>query len=133
VRGIESIAGTPPEQAEDRGATTRRLLSELGPYLKGLILALGLVALGALAQAGGPWLIGRAIDQDILGRDLAGLFRTMVLLLTVYAADTLAQRGQIRQIGATGQGMLASLRARIFERLQHVPLGYFDRAAPLAI
>jgi len=86
-----------------------------------------LVVLGALAQAAGPWLIGRAIDEDILGGDPAGLFRTMLLLLAVYAVGTLAQRGQIRQVGAIGQSVLASLRARIFERLQHLPLGYFDR------
>ncbi|MBV9453111.1 MAG: hypothetical protein JOZ19_03135 [Rubrobacter sp.] len=56
-----------------------------------------------------------------------GLFRTMLLLVRVYAKGTLAQRGQIRQIGAVGQSVLAVLRARIFERLQHLPLGYFDR------
>ena len=74
MRGIESIAGTSREKAENRGATARRLLSELGPYKRGLMLALGLVALGAGAQAGGPWLIGRAIDEDILSGDPAGLF-----------------------------------------------------------
>src|SRR3712207_8273376 len=83
--------------------------------------------LGALAQAGGPWLLGRAIDRDILGRDPAGLFRTMVVLLGVYLVGTLATRGQIRQVGAVGQRILASLRDRIFERLLRLPLGYFDR------
>src|SRR5919199_848700 len=127
MRGIESIARTPQEHAENKGATARRLLSELGPYRRGLLLVFTLVVLGALAQAGGPWLIGRAIDEDILGGDPMGLFRKILLLLGVYATGTLAQRGQIRQIGAVGQSVLASLRARIFERLQHLPLGYFDR------
>ena len=127
MRGIESIARTPQEQAENKGATARRLLSELGPYRRGLFLVFVLVVLGALAQAGGPWLIGRAIDEDILGGNPMGLFRTMFLLLTIYATGALAQRSQIRQIGAVGQSVLASLRARVFERLQHLPLGYFDR------
>jgi ATP-binding cassette subfamily B multidrug efflux pump len=127
MRGIETIARAPREKAENTSATTRRLLSELRPYRRGLVSALVLVMLGALAQAGGPWLIGRAIDQDILGGDPAGLFRTMLVLLLVYAVGTLAQRGQIRQVGAIGQSVLASLRARIFERLQHLPLSYFDR------
>src|SRR3712207_1867157 len=83
--------------------------------------------LGALAQAGGPWLLGRAIDRDILGRDPAGLFRTMVVLLGVYLVGTLATRGQIRQVGAVGQRIISSLRDRIFERLLRLPLGYFDR------
>jgi ATP-binding cassette subfamily B multidrug efflux pump len=113
MRGIESIARVPQERAENKGATTRRLLSELGPYRRGLVLAFVLVVIGALAQAGGPWLIGRAMDEDILGRDPTGLFRTTLLLLAVYVAGLLAQRGQLRQVGAIGQSVLASLRARI--------------------
>ena len=127
MRSIESIARVPREQAESRSATARRLLSELRPYGRQLILALGLVVLGALSQAGGPWLIGRAIDRSILGGDPPGLARIMLLLLGVYLVGTLASRGQIRQIGSVGQSILASLRERIFERLLRLPLGYFDR------
>jgi ATP-binding cassette, subfamily B, multidrug efflux pump len=127
MRSIESIARTPQERAQDRGATARRLLGEFRPYGRQLVFALALVVLGALSQAGGPWLIGRAIDRDILGRDPAGLFRTMVVLLGVYTVGTLATRGQIRQVGSVGQTILASLRDRIFERLLRLPLGYFDR------
>src|ERR671914_2209074 len=127
MRSIQSIARVPRERAENRVATARRLLSELRPYGRQLVLALVLVVLGALSQAGGPWLIGRAIDRDILGGDLVGLARTMVLLLVVYVVGTLASRGQIRQVGSVGQSILASLRERIFERLLRLPLRYFDR------
>src|SRR3712207_2105821 len=127
MRSIESIARAPQERAEDRGATARRLVGELRPYRRSLALALVLVVLGALSQAGAPWLIGRAIDRDILGRDPAGLLRTMSLLLGVYAVGTLASRGQIRQVGAVGQSILTSLRERIFERILRLPLRYFDR------
>ena len=127
MRSIESIARVPREQAESRSATARRLLGELRPYGRQLILALVLVVLGALSQAGGPWLIGRAIDRSILGGDPPGLARIMLWLLGVYLVGTLASRGQIRQIGSVGQSILASLRERIFERLLRLPLGYFDR------
>ena len=127
MRSIESIARVPREQAESRSATARRLLGELRPYGRQLVLALVLIVLGALSQAGGPWLIGRAIDRSILGGDPPGLARIMLLLLGVYLVGTLASRGQIRQIGSVGQSILASLRERIFERLLRLPLGYFDR------
>jgi ATP-binding cassette subfamily B multidrug efflux pump len=127
MRSIQALARTPQERAENRGATARRLLGELRPHGRSLLLAFALVVVGALSQAGGPWLIGRAIDRDILGNDPAGLFRTMALLLGVYVAGTLATRGQIRQVGYVGQRVLASMRERIFERLQRLPLGYFDR------
>ena len=127
MRSIESIARTPQERAENRGETARRLLGELRPYRGSLALALVLVVIGALSQAGGPWLIGRAIDRNILGDDPGGLYGTMALLFGVYVAGTLATRGQIRQVGTVGQSVLASLRRRIFERLQSLPLKYFDR------
>ena len=127
MRSIESIARAPQERAENRSATARRLLGELPPYSRSLALALVLVALSALSQAGGPWLIGRAIDRDILGGDPAGLLRTMLLLLGVYLVGTLAQRGQIRQVGTVGQSILASMRKSIFEGLLRLPLRYFDR------
>ena len=86
-----------------------------------------LVVLGAVAQAGGPWLIGRAIDLYILEGDAAGLARTMLFLLAVYALGTVASRGQVYGVGAVAQRLLASLRERIFDRLQHLPLRFFDR------
>jgi ATP-binding cassette subfamily B multidrug efflux pump len=127
MRSIQSIARTPQERAENRGTTARRLLGELRPYGRSLLLAFALVVVGALSQAGGPWLIGRAIDRNILGNDPTGLYGMMALLLGVYVAGTLATRGQIRQVGSVGQRVLASMRERIFERLQRLPLRYFDR------
>jgi ATP-binding cassette, subfamily B, multidrug efflux pump len=127
MRSIQSLARAPQERAENRSATVRRLLGELRPYSRSLLLAFSLVVVGALSQAGGPWLIGRAIDRYILGDDPARLFRTMALLFGVYVAGTLATRGQIRQVGSVGQRVLASMRERIFERLQRLPLRYFDR------
>ena len=126
MRSIESIARTPQERAENRGETARRLLGELRPYRGSLALALVLVVIGALSQAGGPWLIGRAIDRNILGDDPGGLYGTMALLFGVYVAGTLATRGQIRQVGTVGQSVRASQRRRIYERLQSLPLKYID-------
>jgi ATP-binding cassette, subfamily B, multidrug efflux pump len=117
----------PQERAGDRSATARRLLAELRPYTGKLVLILGLVVLGAAAQAGGPWLIGRAIDRYILPGDMAGLSRIMLVLLGVYGVGTIASRGQVYQVGFIGQSLLASMRARIFDRLQHLPLRFFDR------
>ena len=103
------------------------MLGELRPYSGKLLAVLGLVVLGAAAQAGGPWLIGRAIDRYILPGDVAGLSRIMLLLLGVYVVGAIASRGQVYQVGSVGQNLLASMRARIFDRLQHLPLRYFDR------
>jgi ATP-binding cassette subfamily B protein/subfamily B ATP-binding cassette protein MsbA len=124
---IQAMANAPQERAENRGATVRRVLGELEPFRGQLGLAVGLLVLSAASQAAGPWLVSRAIDEDILGGDPAGLARTMLFLLVAYVAGSLATRGQIAQVGMVGQRLLASLRMRLFEQFQHLPLGYFDR------
>jgi ATP-binding cassette subfamily B protein/subfamily B ATP-binding cassette protein MsbA len=103
------------------------LLGELRPYRRALLLILLLVLLGAGAQAAGPWLIGRAIDRYILRRDRTGLALSMLALLATYVIGSLATRGQVYQVGRVGQSVIASLRARLFARLQRLPLSFYDR------
>ena len=128
MRGIESIAGASQEKAVDRGATSRRLLGELIPYKSQMAYAMVLVLLGAASQAGGPALVGITIDRYVLrGGNPRMLLVMMGLLLGLYVVGALAQRGQTYQVGSIGQNVLATIRGRIFDRLQHLPLKYFDK------
>ncbi|MET0405580.1 MAG: ABC transporter ATP-binding protein [Cystobacter sp.] len=124
---LRSMAELEQERARNRGAVARRLLGEARPHRRTLFIALGFVLLGALAQAAGPFLVGRAIDHDILGRDGQGLWRTLGLLLLTYGGSVWAQREQTLRIGDTGQRVLAGMRMRLFERLQALPLSFLDR------
>jgi ATP-binding cassette, subfamily B, multidrug efflux pump len=124
---LDAIARAGPERAADRRATAQRIFAELAPFRRQIGLAFGLILVGAAAQAGGPWLISRAIDQDILGGDASALARRMALLAAVYLVGALAQRGQIVQVGSVGQHLLASWRERLFERFQRLPIAFFDR------
>jgi ATP-binding cassette, subfamily B, multidrug efflux pump len=108
--------------------TLARLMPYLGPYRGTLFAALGLVLLSAAAQAGGPALVGRAIDTNIVAGDLSGLNSTMLILLAVYLLGWLAQAGQIFLMGTVGQRFLADLRSLVFERVQSLPLSFFDRS-----
>ncbi len=124
---IDALARTPREQAQHRGATLRRLLAEWRPYRRELAMGFVLVLVGAATQAAGPWLISRAIDQDIGHRDSAGLARTVALLFGVYVLGALASRGQLVAVSNTSQRVLADLRGRLFRQFMYLPLGYFDR------
>ncbi|HET7034056.1 MAG TPA: ABC transporter ATP-binding protein [Thermomicrobiaceae bacterium] len=125
--GLQMMASAPQERARDRRATVRRLLGELHGYGREIVVVLLLIIVSAGAQAAGPWLISRAIDQHILRHDLGGLSRLMVILFVVYVSGSLANRAQIRRIGAISQSILAGLRQQIFDRLERLPLSYFDR------
>jgi ATP-binding cassette, subfamily B, multidrug efflux pump len=126
-RMLESMASGEQEKARDRRATARRLLGELAPYRARLAATMGLVVLGAATQAAGPFLIGQAIDRAIIPGRRGALAAWMIALAIVYVVGALASRAQTRQIGDIGQRVLATLRGRIFARLQRLPLAYFDR------
>ena len=125
-RGMATMAEG-PEKARARGATARRLIGELRPYRANLLAALGLIVTTAVAQSLGPLIIGRSIDRAIVPGDRRGLALWMLALAAIYIVGAVAQRGQTRQVGEIGQRVLAGLRARIFDRLQRLPLRFFDR------
>ncbi len=121
-----SARGTGQERIQS-GALLRRLLRYLTPFRLQLIGALVLVIISALVQAIGPALIARAIDLNIILKDYQGLTQTMLLLLGVYIVGLLSQSGQGYLIGWVGQRFLALLRIRIFEKIQSLPLAFFDQ------
>jgi ATP-binding cassette, subfamily B, multidrug efflux pump len=108
--------------------TLARLVPYLAPYRGTLLAALVLVLISAASQAGGPALVGRAIDTNIVAGDLNGLTSTMLILLAVYVGGWLAQAGQIFLMGTVGQRFLSDLRSMVFERVQSLPLSFFDRS-----
>jgi ATP-binding cassette, subfamily B, multidrug efflux pump len=115
------------ETAKNRGATAQRLIGEFAPYAQSL-WGLGLlVLLGATCQALAPFLVGLAIDQNIAKLEPQGLLEKMLALLLVYVLASLVSRWQIQVVGMTSQRLLAGLRLRLFEKLQRLPLGYFDK------
>ena len=126
-QALESMANASGEKATDRRTTARRLVAELIPFRSLIFAALGLIVLSAAAQAAGPLLIGRSIDRAIGPGDRRMLFIYMLALAGVYIVGALASRGQTLQVGQIGQRVLAGMRERIFDRLQRLPLTYFDR------
>jgi len=114
-------------KAANRGAVAGRLLGYLSPYRLRIALVLFFTLLTAVSQAGGPYLVGRAIDQFISAGDRAGLATIMLLLLGVYLMGVGARMLQGYLMGWVGQQILARLRVEIFQKLQRLSLSYFDK------
>src|SRR5260370_14588425 len=128
--GAGKGTGETGKERINTGALLRRLLRYLTPFRLPLIGALGLVVITALVQAAGPAVIARAIDVNIAGKDLRGLTLSMLLLLGIYIIGLLAQAGHGYLIGTVRQEVLAQLRAHIFDKVQTLPLAFFDQNKP---
>ncbi len=118
-----------PEQTADKQLSTfRRFLGYLKPYRGELPIAIGAVIIGALTQSVGPFLIGWSIDNLIRPGNLSGLMWMVVGLAGVYLIGTIAIRAQIFRVGAIVQKVLAQLRQDIFDKIQRLSIGFFDRS-----
>ncbi len=116
------------EQASKQTSTVGRFLQYLKPYRKEIPIAIGLVLIGAITQAIGPFFLGWSIDNLIAKGNLQGLLLLLGLLALNYGVGILAIRGQIIRVGWIMQRLLAQLRQDIFIKIQSLPLSFFDRS-----
>ena len=118
--------GTRIEKARDVRRTLRRLLGYLRPYRAhfGAVFALALVAT-ALSLLG-PFLMGRAIDGAIRGRDLDDLLRIVLLMGGIYALAWGARYAENVILARASQRAMRTLRGELFGHLQTLPLRFFD-------
>jgi ATP-binding cassette, subfamily B, multidrug efflux pump len=123
---LSRLAQLPDERARDRSAVVIRLIRYLKPYSIYIIGALLFIALSAISQAAGPYLIGLAVDGFIQQGDLSGLTRIMIALIIVYLVGMLAMRYQILLISLAGQHVLADLRTSIIERIHSLSLKHLQ-------
>ena len=123
------MSGKPKERAKNMGATVFRLWSYLGRQR----LSVFIIAVLVIASAGldllGPYLLGRAIDVTIIPRDLSGLSHIALLMLMVYAANSLLSWGESYLTAGMAQRALRDIRADLFGALGRLPLRFFDTRA----
>jgi ABC-type multidrug transport system fused ATPase/permease subunit len=110
----------------------KSLLAQVTPH-KGVLLLAVILMLGESAVAlANPWIAGR-FTELILTPDIAAPLSLPGLLLlwaVLLAVQSVLSFGNRYLLGSTGETMLASLRIRLYDHLQSLPLGYFPRAAP---
>ncbi|GHH92732.1 ABC transporter ATP-binding protein [Streptomyces capillispiralis] len=102
----------------------RRLLRGFGLPL---LVSLGLVAVDAGMGLLLPVLIRHGIDQGVTEAALGAVWAASLLGLLAVAAQWVAQIGEMRMTGRTGERVLYALRLKIFAQLQRLGLDYYER------
>ncbi len=90
------------------------------------------LAIGSLLAATGtallpPYLAKRAIDDGIRAGNLHALTLIVVAFLVAGVANWVASYAQTYFTGWTGERILADLRNKLFEHLQRLSLGFYER------
>ncbi|WP_329350798.1 ABC transporter ATP-binding protein/permease [Streptomyces sp. NBC_01261] len=102
----------------------RRLLRGFGPPL---LISLGLVAVDASMSLLLPIMIRHGIDQGVTKMAIGAIWSASLLALVAVAVQWVAQRGETRMTGRTGERVLYTLRLKIFAQLQRLGLDYYER------
>jgi ATP-binding cassette subfamily B protein len=113
----------------------RATLREIWRETRGLIRPVRARYLGAAAAVvvstlitlAGPALVRYAVDEGIYKHRRGPLDTAAIVLLCLTAAKPLVVRAQTLLAASAGERFLGSLRTAAFDKLQALPLGFFER------
>lgn len=130
-RGGPGLAGQ-TEKPKRLWETLARLWMYLRPDSHALFLIFFMVLMDASLTVTGPYLIGRAADLIAVlpvDPDLAALQKLLVIFAAVFVSGSLVGAVQVWLTVAVSQRVVLRLRRALFDKLQQLPLAYFDTHA----
>jgi ATP-binding cassette subfamily B multidrug efflux pump len=119
------------EKAANPRNAVMRLLVYLKPFTPQMIMVLVFVLIYTLLGLLGPFLLGKAIDEfispGIKGSGLYSLAGIALAMLVVYLLNNLFQVFANWTMANVSQRALKLVRRDLFNHLQELPLGFYDR------
>ncbi len=115
-------SGKPKESKK----TLLRMVSYLRDDRKRLIIIGFLIIVEIVTSLLGSYLLRPIINDYIIPGDIPGLIRMLALLGIVYISGVIAIWIQYRLLNSIGQRTVTRIRADLFQKMEHLPLKYFD-------
>ena len=119
-------------KAKNPRRTLLRLLGYMKKYALTMIAVILCIVVSAFAQTRGSENIGNLVDDYILpmvasgSRDFAPLVQYLIGIACVFGAGMLASFLQQFLMVSVGQGTQKTIRDEMFQKMQRLPLRYFD-------
>lgn len=104
----------------------RRLFRFVRPYQKRLIIALVAVVFGSLLGLAGPYSLQYLVDAVFSQADTALLNRITVVLIVIFATQSVFYFIRSFSLSYIGERVMADLRIQLFEHLQKLSLGFYN-------
>ena len=111
---------------KDLRGTLRKLMRYLGRYKAHLVLVVVLLFISSACTVGGSYLIKPLINDYILPGDFPGLARMLGIMALVYIVGAVCSFCYARVMVHVSQNTVAKIRAELFDKMQQLPLKYFD-------
>ena len=111
---------------KDLRGTLSKLMGYLGRYKPLLMIVVVLLFISSACSVAGSYLIKPLINDYILPGDFSGLAKMLAVMGGVYAVGALCSYGYARIMVHVAQNTVAKLRADLFNKMQKLPLKFFD-------
>lgn len=85
------------------------------------------VVINSVANVAAPLLVGKAVDKFIVDKNWSELANYGWILAGLYLAVGITNYFQTILMGRVGQNILYRLRSRVFEKIQSLPLSFFNQ------
>jgi len=136
--GGPPMVGRMAEKTKDFSGTVRKILAYIKPQLKGLLMVLTFSVLSTIFTITAPKIIGLAVDklyEGVMSKinhnpdafiDFRYIGFIALILLGVYLLTSLFSYLQEYTMAGVAQNIIQRMRNDIAEKLQHLPLKFYD-------
>jgi ATP-binding cassette subfamily B protein len=115
------------EQKASSIASIRKLVTLTGTERGNLVKAFAAIFVNSGLSLLGPYLVGHTIDTYVQTKQYQGVLLFASILLAIYVIAFAVNYNQMRMMGGIGQRMLFSLRTAVFNKLQELPVDFFNQ------
>jgi len=115
------------EKKKSTYAGLKDLFKLIAHERKNLIIAFFTILTDASLNLLGPFIIGHTIDKYVVTKDFHGVLVFSGILLAMYIGALFTKYLQTTLMGSIGQRLLYTLRNAIFNKLQLLPVAFFNQ------
>ena len=114
------------QRPQDLRGTVGKLLGYVAQYKLLLLGVMACLLISSLGSVAASYLIKPLINDYILPGDFTGLFKMLAVMGGLYAVSAAASFTYARTMVRISQHTVAALRQDLFNKLQTLPISYFD-------
>ena len=115
------------QRPKDMKGTFKKLMRYVGRYKGSLALVAVCLIVSSAGSVATSYLLKPLLNNYIIPGDFPGLFRMLLLMGGLFALSSLCSYAYARIMVHVAQHTVAALRQDLFDRLQELPIRYYDR------
>ena len=115
------------QRPKDMKGTFKKLMGYVGKYKGSLVLVAICLLISSAASVATSYLLKPLLNDYIIPGDFPGLFKMLLAMGGMYLLTSLCSFAYARIMVHVAQHTVAALRQDLFNRLQQLPISYYDR------